>query len=61
MHLISSLLVPAAIILNVEREVYSVVEGNELEVCVVVADDNVAVFPFNVTGHVYCRLHQLLL
>lgn len=49
------------IVLNVEREIYTVVEGNYLEVCVVIADGDVAVFPFNVTGHVYCRLHVVIM
>lgn len=50
------LLFLAEITLNVEREIYTVVEGNYLEVCVVIANGVVAAFPFHVIGHVFCKL-----
>ena len=43
---------------EVEQEIYTVVEGNYLEVCVVIVGGGVAAFPFNVTGTVYCKLLQ---
>lgn len=46
------------IILNVEREIYTVVEGNDLEVCVVIADGTPAPFAFHVTGFLYSMLIQ---
>ena len=48
----------AEIRLNVEREIYTVVEGNDLEVCVVIADGTPAPFGFHVTGFLYSTLRQ---
>ena len=46
----------AAVTVSPEREIYTVIEGNDLEVCLVIANNTPAVFQFHAIGYFYRKL-----